>query len=350
MPETALTEQDRRAIGNLSIPRNAQDLAHVLRSDPHALALEAGEWVNWVPSDADSDKHLRALEKAGWVTNLGSHDDPAKLAASLERKRGALAMPDEKANLYVERVLAPVRRWRTRGDLWLLTEEGLDKLHEPAGPARRLSTAELEAVIRSEFSRIATEARMEGSIFDVGGEVEGGRLLTDVPLSDRLLPEEFSAWLEAVVEDHERATGERPQIPIAGGSYSDSRENLIQDADVGKSSYTETAPTFQALTTVAVTDADTGSTITEAGYTGYARKSCAAADFGASAAGSRSNTTAEVFAACTAGTSTIIGTARCTAATVGQVIRRASVASTVVSTTQTPPQFAVGALGPDTLD
>lgn len=42
------------------------------------------------------------------------------------------------------------------------------------------------------------------------------------------------------------------------------------------------------------------------------------------------------FAACTGGTSTIIGVARCTALTVGNMLAWASVPSTVISTTQTP--------------
>lgn len=104
------------------------------------------------------------------------------------------------------------------------------------------------------------------------------------------------------------------------------------------------APVYIALTTVAVTESMTGSTITEANYTGYARKALAAADMGAAAAGAKANTAQQQFAACTAGSSTVIGWATCTAASAGGVIVFGTCTSTVISTTQTPATVAVGAL------
>lgn len=127
--------------------------------------------------------------------------------------------------------------------------------------------------------------------------------------------------------------------------FSDAVELKILDAICGGTAYTVTSPTYLALTTVAVTDAMTAATITEATYTGYARKSVASTDFGAAAAGSKSNVNAITFAACTAGTSTIIGWALCsTSAGAGDVIVYGTCASTVISTTQTPATVAIGAL------
>jgi hypothetical protein len=115
---------------------------------------------------------------------------------------------------------------------------------------------------------------------------------------------------------------------------------------VAKTSYTmPTSPLFLALTTAAVLETDTAASITEANYTGYARKSVAGTDWGAAAAGQIANANAITFAACTAGTSTVIGFALCTSSSgAGDIQAFGTLASLVVSTTQTPVNFAVGAL------
>lgn len=115
---------------------------------------------------------------------------------------------------------------------------------------------------------------------------------------------------------------------------------------VAKTSYTmPTSPLFLALTTAAVLETDTAGTLTEANYTGYARKSVAGTDWGAASAGQIANTNAITFAACTAGTSTVIGFALVTTASgAGAIQCFGTLASLVVSATQTPVNFAVGAL------
>ena len=66
---------------------------------------------------------------------------------------------------------------------------------------------------------------------------------------------------------------------------SDATELLVLDSLFGDGTTNLfTAPTYLALTTVAVTEADTAATITEANYTGYARKALAAADLSPAAA------------------------------------------------------------------
>jgi hypothetical protein len=358
VPQQTLTDVERRVIGNLTIPRNLTDLGHELRTDPHfVVARPDGSGSDPDIADRPLADLLGELSKLGWVVKLGEHDDAAKLAAAVERHKTAHTMPDEKAALYAARVSLPTRRWRMRGDLWMLTDEGLEKLREPvAGVASPpLSTEELQGRIFAEWDRTVHDVKLRGSIFDQEGPEAGGVLPDgwDGSLTDRLLEEEFVAWARQVADEHEQRTGERPVLPIAGGSYSDATENLVQDADAGKAAYTITAPTFMALSIVALTDADTGTTLDDAThiptYTGYARKSVAAADLNASAAGSRTNANAIIFAACTAGTSTVLAAARCTAATLGTIIRRYSIASTTISTTQTPAQFAAGAIT-DTLD
>lgn len=128
-------------------------------------------------------------------------------------------------------------------------------------------------------------------------------------------------------------------------SKSDYWENAILDGAFGDpTTPTITAPTYLALCTVVPTDSSTGSTITEASYTGYARKSIAAADMSAASAGSKTNANAITFAACTSGSSTIIGWALCDASTVGNILYWGTTTSTVISTTQTPATVAVGGL------
>lgn len=344
--QSVLTDLERRVVGNLSIPRNVTDIAHELRTDPHAPTLP----------ERDVPALLADLAAAGLVVNLGATDDVAKLAASLEAHPAARPMPDEKADIWSKRLKIPGRDWRAAGDLWIFTDAGFDKLHEPVFNPAPLSVPEVEALLSAHASRVV-QAPFEGSIHDA----DGGRLLQDTPLAAgerdesvrgervaTLLPEEYAQWAKRVSDECEQRTGRRPQQPLAGGAgYADATETLIIDAENGKTAgYAVTTPWFMALTTVAVTDADTGSTITEAtGATGYARKSVAAADMNSAASpgGSASNANAIVFAAITAGSATVIGFAKCIASTVGVLQKYGTCSSTVISSTQTPPQFSVGA-------
>lgn len=113
-----------------------------------------------------------------------------------------------------------------------------------------------------------------------------------------------------------------------------------------KAGYTPAAY-YLALTTVAVVVGDTGSTITEATYTGYGRKAIVGADWNSasgSAPATTATNTAEVFAACTAGSSTVIGWAGCSAITAGDVLQFGTATSVTISTTQTPPTVPSGGL------
>ena len=106
-----------------------------------------------------------------------------------------------------------------------------------------------------------------------------------------------------------------------------------------------TAPAiYMALCTVVPTDASTGTSITEATYTGYARKQIATTDMSAAAAGSKTNGLAITFAACTAGSSTIIGFALCDALTLGNIIYWGTTTSKVIDVNNTPPTVAVSGL------
>ncbi len=130
-------------------------------------------------------------------------------------------------------------------------------------------------------------------------------------------------------------------------SFSDFAEVKVLELMFGKTAY---APglsyLYVALCTVVPTDASTGTSITEATYTGYARANILAASMNAAATpgGTIANGVAITFAACTAGTSTIIGFALCDALTVGNMIMWGTVTSKVIDTSNTPPTIAIGAL------
>ena len=126
-------------------------------------------------------------------------------------------------------------------------------------------------------------------------------------------------------------------------SKSDYFENIVLDLAFNDPAFTE-ALLYMALCTVVPTDASTGSTLTEATYTGYARKLIAAADMSAAASGTKTNSAAITFAACTAGASTIIGFALCDALTVGNIHYWGTTTSKVIDVNNTPPTIAASGL------
>lgn len=123
-------------------------------------------------------------------------------------------------------------------------------------------------------------------------------------------------------------------------------ENKVLDHFDGKASTALVTPVYLALCTAAPTDTSTGATLLEASYTGYARKAVPAAALSAASSGQVTNTEAITFAACTAGSSTIMGWALCDSGTkgAGNVLWWGTCASTIISTTQTPATIVVGGL------
>lgn len=128
------------------------------------------------------------------------------------------------------------------------------------------------------------------------------------------------------------------------GSKSDYLENKDLDHNLGKTSFTMPASVYLALCTVAPTDSSTGSTITEATYTGYARKQVLAASLNAASGGSSTNSADIVFADCTAGSSTIVGWSLCDASTAGNSLYWGTVTSKTIDTSDTPATVKASAL------
>jgi len=129
-------------------------------------------------------------------------------------------------------------------------------------------------------------------------------------------------------------------------SKSDYLENKVLDHCLSDGAFTEPANVYLALCTAAVTDASTGATITEANYTGYARKEILATDLSAAASGSKTNSAAITFADCTAGSSTITYFAIVDSSTTGagNVLYWGTVTSKTINTSNTPATVAIGGL------
>lgn len=129
---------------------------------------------------------------------------------------------------------------------------------------------------------------------------------------------------------------------------SDATEKLIIDHIINKTAHTS-ATQYLGLTTVAVNDSDTSATVTEANYTGYARLNIPGSDWNAATGTTAAATTAnqKLFAACTAGSSTVIGwflSPISTTAGAGNITYFGTCTSTVISVTQTPATVNAGGL------
>jgi hypothetical protein len=325
-----LTALQRRILGNLSIPSN-----------PDYLVGRVNPFVKVGGKDVTAehiDDVLRGkLTDEGWVVALGQHDDAAKLAAKVQSTKAAMELPDDKAETYARRMARPDLAWRLDGDLWMLSNYGLAQMHAvPDDAPPPMTPSQVQAAVDAEWARVHR------------AEFKPGK----TSLSNALLEDEFLHWFEAVADDCEGRWNVRPRAPMAGGAsgWTDAYEVSLIDAENQKTALGAVVdPWYMALSILAFTDADTGTTADNGShiptYTGWARKSVAGTDMPAatSGAGSSANTSAIIFAACTAGTSTILAAGNCSALTVGTLRKWFDVASTVISTTQTPPQFAVGA-------
>lgn len=129
-------------------------------------------------------------------------------------------------------------------------------------------------------------------------------------------------------------------------SKSDYLENKDLDHNLGKASFTMPTTVALALCTASPSDSSTGATITEASYTGYARKKIEAASLNAASSGKTTNSAVLEFAACTAGSSTVTAFAILDSTTIGagNILYWGTVTSTVISTTQTPATVAIAGL------
>lgn len=139
----------------------------------------------------------------------------------------------------------------------------------------------------------------------------------------------------------------RSKLRVVFAGFSDAVENKILDHLTGKAAYASPAPLFMALLTTAASDTSTSASLVEATYTGYARKQIPAADWNAAAAGAVATAVQEAFAACTAGSSTVIAWALSPVAATagaGDVVMYGTCPSVTISSTQTPATVGAGTL------
>ena len=125
-------------------------------------------------------------------------------------------------------------------------------------------------------------------------------------------------------------------------SASNYLELKVLDHVFGKATYTAPANIYVALCTSAPDDTSTGSTLTEANYTGYARKQTAPSDWNAASAGAISNANAITFDPCTVGTSSCTHFALVDAATTGNVLFWGALGATLAVSAGITPNIPAG--------
>jgi hypothetical protein len=118
-------------------------------------------------------------------------------------------------------------------------------------------------------------------------------------------------------------------------------ENKILDHLMGGPAYSPASPLALAITSVAVTESDTASTITKISYTGYADHTLPYSEWAAASGGGKATNTVIDFPQNTGATSpTAVGFAILNGA---DVVLYGTVPTTVISPNITP-EFASGAL------
>ena len=325
----AISDLERRVIAHLAIPRNVADLYGELTRDVNSPVgpatpqrmIDHGQGLR---AEADVDRYLREhLAESGYVVKINPTDDVAHLA--VKPPKSAYPWHEESREIFASRLAQPARKWRVSGDLWILSANGLDALKEPTAYAPDLSLDQLQGAIDREYGRI-------------------GKDLTD---------EEYGNWLAQTLEFYDAQYPDirkAVRLPVGGGAgWTDVFENRIIDQENQKTLMPALVdPWFMALTILAFTDTDTGTTADDGShipsYTGYARKSVAASLMSAASGGSSNNSGGAItFAACTAGSSTIVGFGNCSTSTAGELRKYGTCSNTSISTTQTPATFNTGA-------
>lgn len=343
--EAPLTDLERRFIAHFGQPRNLYHISQELRQDPYTVVNVDGEQVNFMAHPSDIDILLKNALDKGWVVDLGEFDKPGKLAAAVQKNADAMeTWSDEQAKIFETRLKVPHRAWRLDGTQYIISNEGIAKLHEPVGPTAVLSPTTVQAMVDAEWQRVIHDRD------NINIETQTGALVL----------EQWYDWFNEVAAEVKRAwnvdldnpAGDGPGSlpPMAGGAgWTDVYENRILDHENQKTAMPAlVTPWFMALTVLAFTDTDTPTTSQDGThkptYTGYADASTPAASMNAASAGSASNGTAVTFAACTAGSSSIVGFAnKETSGTTGDLRKYGTCTTTTVSTTQTPATFAIGA-------
>lgn len=129
---------------------------------------------------------------------------------------------------------------------------------------------------------------------------------------------------------------------------SDYLENALVNSLLGKTSdlgALASAPTVHvALCTSAPVDSDTGTTISETGYTGYARQLANAAAWASASAGTSTNATEIAFPVSTGAADTVTHFALVDAITTGNLLAFGTLGSSLTTSSGVTPKFEIGDL------
>ncbi|MEQ8636896.1 phage tail fiber protein [Gimesia maris] len=118
----------------------------------------------------------------------------------------------------------------------------------------------------------------------------------------------------------------------------------IADHTLGKTSWTMPTNVYIALCTAEVADTDTGTTITEASYTSYARVQTSGSDWNAYTSDESSNANSIDFPACTGSSSTATHFAILDASTDGNLLLFDALDASLAISTGITPSFEADTL------
>lgn len=115
MAETPMSNEVRRLLAHLGVPRTLAGLTERLHVDPDVGALAV-----------DVSDLLDEAEKNGWVVALGRASDPDDAVKAVEESSDAVGFGKGQAKIWKER--AELGRYDVGSDLFMLSQEGLEAL------------------------------------------------------------------------------------------------------------------------------------------------------------------------------------------------------------------------------
>jgi hypothetical protein len=129
------TDLHRRVAGNLTIPRPAEGIVLAMeRHDPTAINFESGVYDRGQTTEQIGEV-LSDLEADGVVSNIGEVDGPEEAIDAVNADDNVVNVDNEEQQ---ERFIALVnsdlpkrRHLNVDGELWILTNKGLEKLLGP---------------------------------------------------------------------------------------------------------------------------------------------------------------------------------------------------------------------------
>jgi hypothetical protein len=136
MAETPMSDEERRLLAHLTIPRTLEDLSVRLALDPHVEQQGLQEALD----------HAISSE---WIVNLGSYDEPAKVVKAVASSSESIDFGKGQAKIWQNRAENGLYGDTMEGDFYMLSVTGLEALQgddsdpEPTVPVRRVVPANI---------------------------------------------------------------------------------------------------------------------------------------------------------------------------------------------------------------